>query len=50
MKVLLKFFEISTEMRFVSSLFLYERNIKISLFTMHLEWTIVYYAILNKAA
>ena len=44
---LLKFFEISTEMHFVSLFFLNERNIATSLFMIHLKCTVVHYANLN---
>ena len=40
MTVLLNFFEISTEMHFVSLFFLNERNITISLFMTHLKGTV----------
>ena len=43
---LLKFFEISTEMHFVSLLFLNERNIT----TSHLKCTVVHYANLNSSS
>ena len=42
--VLLNFFEISTEMYFVSLFFLNERNITTSILTMHLKCTVVHYA------
>ena len=47
---LLKFFEISTEMHFISLFFLNERNITISLFMIHLKCTFVPYANLNSSS
>ena len=44
---LLKFFEISAEIHFVSLFFITERNISTSLLMIHLKCTIVYYANLN---
>ena len=46
---LLIFFEISTEMHFVSSYFLNERNITTSLLMIHLKYTVVHYANLNSS-
>ena len=44
---LLIFFEISTEMHFVSLFFLNERNITILILLIHLKCTVVHYANLN---
>ena len=41
-QVLLKFFEICTEMHFVSLFFLNERNITTSLLMIHLKCTVVH--------
>ena len=46
-KALLKFFEISTEIYFVSLVFLNERNITTSLLMIHLKCTVAHYANLN---
>ena len=50
MTALLKFFEISTEMHFVSLFFLNKRNITTSLLMMHLKCTVVHYANLNSSS
>ena len=47
---LLNFFEISTEIHFVSLCFLNERNIATSLLMMHLKCTVVHYANLNSSS
>ena len=47
---LLKFFEISTEMQFVSLFFLNKRNIAASLLMIHLKCTVVHYANLNSSS
>ena len=47
---LFKFFEISTEMHFVSSFFLTERNISTSLLIINLKRTAVHYANLNSSS
>ena len=47
MTVLLKFFEISTEIDFVSMYFLNEKKITTSLLMMHLKRTVAHYAYLN---
>ena len=44
---LLNFFEICTEMHFVSLFFLNERNITTSLLMIHLKCTVVHYSNLN---
>ena len=44
------FFEISSEMNFVSLLFLDEGNIQISLLMIHLKCTIAHYANLNSSS
>ena len=44
---LLKFFENSTEMHFVYSCFLNERNIKTSHLMIHIKYTVVHYVNLN---
>ena len=48
--VLLKFFEISTEMHFVTLIFLNERNITASLLIIQLKCTVVHYANLNASS
>ena len=47
MTVLLKFFEISTEIDFVSMYFLNEKKITTSPLMMHLKRTVAHYAYLN---
>ena len=47
---LLRIFEISTEMYFVSLFFLNERNITTSLLTIHLKCTVAHYANLNSVS
>ena len=47
---LLKFFEISTEMHFVSIFFLQKRNITTSLLMIHLKCTVVDYVNLNSSS
>ena len=47
---LLNFFQICTDMHFVSLIFLNERNITTSLLTIHLECTVVPYANLNSSS
>ena len=47
---LLKLFEISAEMHFVSLFFLHERNIATSLLIIHLKCTFVHYANLNSSS
>ena len=47
---LLNFFEICTEMNFVSLFFLNERNITTSLLMIHLKCTVVHYANLNSSS
>ena len=44
------FFEISTDMHFVSLFFLNERNITTSLLMIHLKCTVVHYANLNSSS
>ena len=46
----LRTFEISTEIHYVSSFFLNERNITISLLMIHLKCTVVHYANLNSSS
>ena len=46
----LKFFEIYTEMDFVSLFFLNEKNITTSLLMIHLKHTVVHYANLNSSS
>ena len=46
---LLNFFEIFTEMHFVSLIFLNERNITTSLLMVHFKCTVVHYANLNSS-
>ena len=48
-KVLLKFFETSMEMHFVSLFFLNERNVATSLLMIYLKCTVVHYANLNSS-
>ena len=47
---LLKFFEISTEMHFVSLFFLNDRNIATSLLMIHLKYIVMHYANLNSSS
>ena len=47
---LLNFFEICTEMHFVSLFFLNERNITTSLLMTHLKCTVVHYSDLNSSS
>ena len=47
---LLNFFEICTDMHFVSLFFLNERNITTSLLMIHLKCTVVHYANLNSSS
>ena len=47
---LLNFFEICTEMHFVSLFFLNERNITTSLLMIHLKCTVVHYSNLNSSS
>ena len=44
---ILNFFEICTDMHFVSLFFINERNITTSIFMIHLKCTVVHYANLN---
>ena len=46
----LKFFEISTEMHFVSLFFLHEGNVTISLLIIHVKCTVVHYVKLNSSS
>ena len=50
MTALLKNFEISTEMYFVSILFVDERNITTSLLMIHLKCAVVHYVNLNSSS
>ena len=47
---LLKFFEISMEMHFVTLFFLNESYIPTSLFMIHLKYNVVHYAYLNSSS
>ena len=47
---LLRFFEISTELHFVSLFFLNERNLTTSLLMLHLKFTVVDYANLKSGS
>ena len=48
--ILLKFFEISKEMHFVSLFFLNERNITTSLAMIHLKCTVAHFANVNSSS
>ena len=50
MEALLNFFEICTEVHFVSLLFLNERNITTFRFMIHLKCTAAHYSVLNSSS